>query len=227
MISFLKRIAGKSAFAKALYWNILFLIKAVRHDLFSPRRLMLFLKVLPFTMVSYERLKNAYELAEDIEKRKVAVILGSRKDEPAVVNSGLLRLLDNAGVEYEYSIISSDRNPDALRDYCQNLGDGVKLIVAVAGLIPNLPIVAKSWTPQIPVISVPLIGEGYEPKDTLLASASTPGERPIIVSGIGKNGLEKAGNLILEMLGISDENIRKKYLALQKVKEAEIRTTPK
>ena len=162
-----------------------------------------------------------------IEKRKVAVILGSRKDEPAVVNSGLLRLLDNAGVEYEYSIISSDRNADALRDYCQNLGGDVKLIVAVAGLIPNLPIVTKSWALQTPVISVPLIGEGYEPKDTLLASASTPGERPIIVSGIGKNGLEKAGNLILEILGISDVRIRKKYLALQKVKEAEIRTTPK
>ena len=166
-------------------------------------------------------------LENAVEKKKVAVILGSRKDEPAVVNSGLLRLLDNAGVEYEYSIISSDRNADALRDYCQNLGDDVKLIVAVAGLIPNLPIVAKSWTPQIPVISVPLVGEGYEPKDTLLASTSTPGERPIIVSGIGKNGLEKAGYLVLEMLGISDERIRKNYLTLQKVKEAEIRVTPK
>jgi len=161
-----------------------------------------------------------------IEKRKVAVILGSRKDEPAVVNSGLLRLLENAGVEYEYSIISSDRNADALRDYCRNLGEEVKLIVAIAGLIPNLPIVTKSWVPQIPVITVPLTGEGYEPKDTLLASASTPGERPIIVSGIGKSGLEKAGYLILEMLGISDDNIRKKYLALQKIKEAEIRTAP-
>lgn len=161
-----------------------------------------------------------------VEKRKVAVILGSRKDEPVVVNSGLLRLLEKAGVEYEYSIISSDRNPDALQDYCRNLSGDVKVIIAVAGLIPNLPIVAKSWTPQIPIISVPLTGEGYEPRDTLLASTSTPGERPIIVSGIGKNGLEKAGYLVLEMLGISDENIRKKYLALQKVKEAEIRVTP-
>ncbi len=72
MNSFLKHIAGKSAFAKALYWNAIFLVKAVHRDFFSPRRLMLFLKVMPFTMVSYERLKNAYELAEDIEKRRVA-----------------------------------------------------------------------------------------------------------------------------------------------------------
>ena len=72
MISFLKHIARKSAFARALYWNMIFLAKAVRHDFFSPRRFMLFLKVRPFTMVSYERLENAYELAEDIEKRKIA-----------------------------------------------------------------------------------------------------------------------------------------------------------
>lgn len=177
------------------------------------------------------RSRHLSEIEQTLEnvvgKKKVAVILGSRKDEFVVVNSGLLRLLENAGVEYEYSIISSDRNPNALRDYCTGLGDDVKVIVAVAGLIPNLPIVAKSWTPRIPVISVPLVGEGYEPRDTLLASTSTPGERPIIVSGIGKNGLEKAGYLVLEMLGIGDENIRRKYLELQKVKEAEIRVTPK
>lgn len=176
------------------------------------------------------RSRHLYEidktLENEIKEMKVAVILGSRKDEPAVVNSGLLELLDNASVDYEYSIISSDRNPDALRDYCQNLG-GVKVIIAIAGLIPNLPIVAKSWAPQIPVISVPLIGEGYEPNGILSASSSTPGERPIIISGVGKNGLEKAGNLVLEMLGISDENIRRKYLELQEVKEAEIRVRPR
>ncbi len=72
IISFLKRIARKSAFATALYWNAVFLAKAVRRDLFFPQRLILFLKVLPFTMVSYERLRNAYELAKDIEKRRVA-----------------------------------------------------------------------------------------------------------------------------------------------------------
>ncbi|MBI4122967.1 MAG: class I SAM-dependent methyltransferase [Parcubacteria group bacterium] len=72
MISFLKHIARKSAFARAFYWKTIFLAKAVRHNFFFPRRLMLFLKVRPFTMVSYERLKNAYELAEDIEKRKIA-----------------------------------------------------------------------------------------------------------------------------------------------------------
>ncbi|MDO8470424.1 MAG: TylF/MycF/NovP-related O-methyltransferase, partial [bacterium] len=72
MIHFLKNIARKSAFAKALYWKTIFLTKAVRYDFFSPRRLMLFLKVRPFTMVSYERLKNTYELAESLEKRNIA-----------------------------------------------------------------------------------------------------------------------------------------------------------
>lgn len=160
-------------------------------------------------------------------KCKVAVILGSRKDESAVVHSGLLKLLEEAGVEYEYSIISSDRNPDDLRAYCENLGKGVKVVIAVAGLIPNLPIVTKSWLPHLPVISVPLTSEGYEPRDIVLASTSTPRERPIIVSGIGENGLKKAGYLVLEMLGIHDEKIKRYYLKLQRrVKKAEINVRP-
>ena len=163
-------------------------------------------------------------LENEAKASKVSIILGSRKDEPAVVNSELLQLFDNAGIDYEYSIISSDRNPEALQAYCQNLSSDVKVIIAVAGLIPNLPIVAKSWSPQIPVISVPLVGDGYEPKDILLASTSTPGERPVIVTGIGKNGLQKAGFLVLEMLGIMDEKIKRKYLELQDIKKPEIMT---
>lgn len=158
-------------------------------------------------------------LEAKIVQRKVALLLGSRRDEPAVIRSGLLQLFDKAGVAYEYSIISSDRNPDALRDYCRNLSGDVKVIIAVAGLVPNLPLVVKSWVPHIPVISVPIPGEGYEPKDILLASASTPGERPIILSGIGNQGLTKAGYLVLEMFGMyklsgSDKNI-KNYKALE------------
>ena len=158
---------------------------------------------------------------------RVALILGSRNDDPAVKDSGLLRKLEDAGITYEYSIISSDRNPDELRDYCRNLESDVRLIIAVAGLIPNLPIVAKSWAPHIPVISVPLAGEGYEPKDIILAATSTPGEMSIIVSAIGKNGLEKPGNLALEILAVADEGIRAYYQQLQeKNKPAEIRTNP-
>ncbi|MBS3061775.1 MAG: AIR carboxylase family protein [Candidatus Diapherotrites archaeon] len=158
-------------------------------------------------------------------KPKIAIILGSRKDEPTVVASKLFHILKNAGIGYEYSIISSDRNPEELRTYCKSLDTEIIAVIAVAGLIPNLPIVTKSWAPHIPVISVPLTGDGYTPNDTLLAAASTPGERPIIVSGIGKNGLEKAGYLAVEIAGVKHAHIRKKYASLQEIKSAEIKTT--
>ena len=163
-------------------------------------------------------------LENEIKNRKVAIILGSRKDEPTVVNSGLLKLLEDASIDYEYSIISSDRNPDNLREYCKNLSEEFAVIIAIAGLIPNLPLVVKSWKPNTPVISVPLIGEGYEPKDTLLASTSTPGERPIIILGIGKNGLEKAARTSLEILSINNERIRRILDKNNNV--AEIQTKP-
>ena len=188
-------------------------------------------KIYEVSRKAVRRSRHLSEIEHTLEnpflQRKVAILLGSRKDEPALVQSELLHILEAAEIPYEYSVISSDRNPDALRDYCGSLDDSVKAIIAVAGLIPNLPIVAKSWAPHLPVISVPLRGEGYEPRDTLLASASTPGERPIIVSGIGQNGLEKAGYLVLEMFGMTDEKMRKRYSEIQKIKEAEVRTAPK
>ncbi|MBI2549369.1 AIR carboxylase family protein [Candidatus Woesearchaeota archaeon] len=164
-------------------------------------------------------------LENEVHQTRVAIILGSRKDESMVVDSGLLQLFDTVGITYEYSIISSDRNPEALRDYCKGLDD-VRVIITVAGLVPNLPLAVKSWRPEIPVISVPLPGEGYEPRDILLASASTPGERPLILSGIGKQGLEKAGYLVLEMFGIHEERLRQRYNELQSVEEPEIKTRP-
>lgn len=68
---YLKNLIGKSKAIRGFYYWTFFLKAAVLNDLLRPDKLILFFKVLPYTMVSYERLSNAYELAEKAEKEGV------------------------------------------------------------------------------------------------------------------------------------------------------------
>ncbi len=71
MISFLKRIARKSKRLRELWRRARFLKEIVLHDSGNLRKALLFFKVLPYTMVSYERLANAYALAQRTDEEKL------------------------------------------------------------------------------------------------------------------------------------------------------------
>lgn len=126
----------------------------------------------------------------------VAVLVGAKSDESAIQESGLLQLLDNFKIKHQFIIISSDRNPEQLRTYCLENAQNIQAVIAVAGGVPNLPIVAKSWLPDTVVISVPL----DDKTDYALASLTTPKDLPIIVSGFGIQGLKKAAYLLKTIL---------------------------
>jgi len=128
----------------------------------------------------------------------ISVLIGSKSDEPILQESGLLALLKNFGLDYECTVISSDRNPERLRNYCLKNKKRVQLIIAIAGGVPNLPIVAKSWLPDIPVICVPIDNNS----DYALAAITTPRDLPIIIVGYGKTGLQKAAYTAKQILSI-------------------------
>lgn len=54
-----------------VYKKAMFFKKAPLKDLFNFSKLSLFLKVLPYTMVSYKALSNVYELSKTIEKKSI------------------------------------------------------------------------------------------------------------------------------------------------------------
>ncbi|MBU3978453.1 AIR carboxylase family protein [Patescibacteria group bacterium] len=128
----------------------------------------------------------------------VSVLIGSKNDESLLQNSGVLKLLNDFGIKFEFTIISSDRNPEELRTYCLNNRERLRLIIAIAGGVPNLPIVIKSWLPNIPVICVPIDNN----PDFALAALTTPGDHPIIVSGYGIKGLQKAAYITKDILNV-------------------------
>lgn len=67
----IKAILRKNKTAVSLYYKGQFIMRAFLRNLFHPGRFMLFMKVLPYTMVEYERLENAYDTAQSLEKNHV------------------------------------------------------------------------------------------------------------------------------------------------------------
>lgn len=132
----------------------------------------------------------------------VGVLIGSSSDQQILKKSGLSNLFKKFGIDFEISIISSDRNPEKLRKYCLNNSKRLSLIIALASGVPNLPIVAKSWLPHIPVISVPI----EENPDFVLAAITTPKNIPIIVAGYGIKGIQKAAYITRDLIELWKKN---------------------
>lgn len=70
MIIFLKQLARKSRMVRELHRRILFLAKTLREYWRAPNVARLFFRVLPYTMVSFERLSNTYTLALRLIEKK-------------------------------------------------------------------------------------------------------------------------------------------------------------
>jgi O-methyltransferase len=71
MITRFKNIARKSEKLRKSRRRVLFFGKMLLHDIKSPRKMFLFWKVLPYTMVSYEALSASYKLAQSVELKKL------------------------------------------------------------------------------------------------------------------------------------------------------------
>lgn len=71
MIETIKEKVRKSKKLLSLYYKARFILAAFFSNLMHPSRCILYMKVLPYTMVEYERVANVYEVAQLIEKSKL------------------------------------------------------------------------------------------------------------------------------------------------------------
>lgn len=72
MIKKIKAVLGKNQILVNVYYKLQFIIAAFLRNLFHLERFILFMKVLPYTMVEYERLANAHTIAQSLEESRVA-----------------------------------------------------------------------------------------------------------------------------------------------------------
>ncbi|MFQ6107294.1 MAG: 5-(carboxyamino)imidazole ribonucleotide mutase [Thermoplasmata archaeon] len=131
----------------------------------------------------------------------VLIILGSKSDR--TVGDRAVDILNQFGVDTKMIVASAHRSPDHLQSEVKR--SDAKVIIAIAGLSAALPGAVASQTTK-PVIGVPVSGKIC--LDSLLSVVQMPPGIPVAAVGLDRG--ENAAILAVEILALSDEQLRKK-----------------
>jgi len=140
-------------------------------------------------------------------KALVSIIMGSTSDYPIMKKAAIY--LNEQEIPFEINALSAHRTPDQVEKHAKNaLNNGIKVIIAGAGMAAHLPGVIAAMTP-IPVIGVP-IKASLDGMDALLAIAQMPPGIPVATVAI--NGALNAGILASQILAVNDAEMMKKTI---------------
>ena len=113
-------------------------------------------------------------------------------------------------IPFEMNALSAHRTPAEVEKFAKNAeSNGLKVIIAGAGMAAHLPGVIASMTP-IPVIGVP-INASLDGMDALLAIVQMPPGIPVATVGI--NGALNAAILAAQMMATGDKPMMEKIKA--------------
>ena len=152
----------------------------------------------------------------------VAVVMGSDSD--LKVMQSCVEQLRGFGIEPTVRILSAHRTPQAAADFARNAeGNGIRVIVAAAGMAAHLAGAMAAWT-TLPVIGVPLAAEGGPAGlDALLSTVQMPPGVPVATVAVGKAGAKNAAVLAVQILAIADPVLREKIAQFKKDQERKVR----
>ncbi len=135
-------------------------------------------------------------------KPLVSIIMGSTSDYPIMEKAA--KFLDEMEIPFEINALSAHRTPDQVEKFARNAQkNGIKVIIAGAGMAAHLPGVIAAMTP-LPVIGVP-IKASLDGMDALLAIVQMPPGIPVATVAI--NGALNAGILASQMLSTNDAEL--------------------
>lgn len=138
----------------------------------------------------------------------VSIIMGSTSDLPVMEKAAAF--LNEMEIPFEINALSAHRTPEQVEVFAKNAKEnGIKVIIAGAGMAAHLPGVIASMTP-IPVIGVP-IKASLDGLDALLAIVQMPPGIPVATVGI--NGALNAGILAAQIIASGDDSIMQKTIA--------------
>ena len=140
-------------------------------------------------------------------KPVVSIIMGSTSDLPVMEKAAAF--FEEMEIPFEINALSAHRTPDQVEKFAKNaLHDGIKVIIAGAGMAAHLPGVIAAMTP-VPVIGVP-IKASLDGMDSLLAIVQMPPGIPVATVAI--NGSLNAAILAAQILATGDDVIRQKTI---------------
>jgi len=131
--------------------------------------------------------------------------MGSTSDLPVMEKAAAL--LDQFEIPFEINALSAHRTPAEVEKFAKNAKDnGIKVIIAAAGMAAHLPGVIASMT-TLPVIGVP-INASLDGLDALLAIVQMPPGIPVATVGI--NGALNAAILAVQIMAVGDVELQSK-----------------
>lgn len=156
-------------------------------------------------------------------KPLVGIIMGSDSD--LDVMSEAAKVLDEFGAANEVRIISAHRTPEEMMHYAASAeGRGLKVIIAGAGGSAHLPGMTASHT-TLPVLAIPVKRDHHD-HEALWSNVKMPPGIPLAT--MPENGGKNAALMAIEILALSDENLRKKYQSFrQKQHDSVLKTDQK
>ncbi len=138
-------------------------------------------------------------------KAIVSIIMGSTSDLPVMDKAA--KLLDEFEIPFEINALSAHRTPEEVERFAKNAQkNGIKVIIAAAGMAAHLPGVIAAMT-TLPVIGVP-IKATLDGMDALLAIVQMPPGIPVATVGI--DAAQNAGILAVQMLALGDPELQSK-----------------
>ena len=139
--------------------------------------------------------------------KKVAVIMGSASDLPVVEKA--INTLKDFGVPYEVHVYSAHRTPVEASEFTKNAeNNGFGVIIAAAGMAAHLAGAIAANT-ILPVIGIPVKSTVLDGMDALLSTVQMPTGMPVATVAI--NGASNAALLAIQILAVSDDDLRQKY----------------
>ncbi len=140
-------------------------------------------------------------------KPQVSIIMGSTSD--LAVMEKAAKFLEDFEIPFEMNALSAHRTPEEVEVFAKGAKEnGIKVIIAGAGMAAHLPGVIAAMTP-IPVIGVP-INATLSGVDSILAILQMPPGIP--VATVAVNGALNAAILAVQMMATGDEALMQKLI---------------
>ena len=140
---------------------------------------------------------------------KVAVVMGSKSDQPVVEKT--VEELKDFGVEVEWRILSAHRTPEKTHDFALHAKEnGIECIIACAGKAAHLAGVIAGVT-TLPVIGLPMKSSTMDGLDSLLSVVQMPKGVPVATVAIG--GAENAAILAVQILALKYPELEERLVA--------------
>ena len=155
---------------------------------------------------------------------RIAICMGSQSDWTIMKEAAAI--LDGFNTDHDVKIISAHRTPTRLAHFAETAHEqGFGVIIAGAGGAAHLPGMLAAHT-HLPVLGVPVESADLKGMDSLLSIVQMPAGVPVGTLAIGVAGAKNAALLAVQILALSDPDLRQSLVVWRTAQTDSVAQTP-